>query len=222
MASPSRNSQRSLLNAGLQLFTTKLSRTQHTLPLNDFGVSGLHGVEFHHQNTAPTRISQRLADVQKRTQLLEELNRQLKDLALDKTELFESRAAMLCSRAFDISQELIVTRMRINDVENACTQLRRYCNYRSRLVRLSSLFFYSRILDLKLRRIQRRRLLCHEIEKLQGALEHQVPSILMHVWHRLCFLWNCVDCLALVSCRARPVFEAESKMDALNVFVAGF
>ncbi|XP_033169077.1 uncharacterized protein LOC117146737 isoform X2 [Drosophila mauritiana] len=204
MASPSRNSQRSLLNAGLQLFTTKLSRTQHTLPLNDFGVSGLHGVEFHHQNTAPTRISQRLADVQKRTQLLEELNRQLKDLALDKTELFESRAAMLCSRAFDISQELIVTRMRINDVENACTQLR------------------SRILDLKLRRIQRRRLLCHEIEKLQGALEHQVPSILMHVWHRLCFLWNCVDCLALVSCRARPVFEAESKMDALNVFVAGF
>lgn len=108
---------------------------------------------------------------------------------------------MLCSRAFDISQE------------------------RSRLVGLSSLFFHSRILDVKLRRIQRLRLLCHEIQKLQEALEHQLPPILMHVWHRLCFLWNCVDCLALVSCGARPVFEAESKMDkmdALNLFVAGF
>eukprot|EP00099_Drosophila_melanogaster_P016330 NP_569974.2 uncharacterized protein Dmel_CG14054 [Drosophila melanogaster] len=205
MASPSRSSQRSLLNAGLQLFTTKLGRTQHTLPLSD--LSSLHGVDLHHQNTVPTGMSQQLADVQKRTQFLEERNRQLRNLALDKSDLFESRTAMLCSRAFDISQELFVTRMRINDVENACTELR------------------SRILDVKLRRIQRLRLLCHEIQKLQEALEHQLPPILMHVWHRLCFLWNCVDCLALVSCGARPVFEAESKMDkmdALNLFVAGF
>ncbi|XP_039497472.1 uncharacterized protein LOC120455399 isoform X3 [Drosophila santomea] len=119
MASPSRSSQRSLLNAGLKLFTTKLGRTQHILPLKDFSVSALQGVELHHQNTAPTGMSQRLADAQKRTQLLEDRNSQLKDLALDKSALFESRTVMLCSRAFDISQELIMTRMRINDLENA-------------------------------------------------------------------------------------------------------
>ncbi|XP_043659567.1 uncharacterized protein LOC122624173 [Drosophila teissieri] len=204
MASPSRSSQRSLLNAGLKLFTTKLGRTQHILPLKDFSVSALQGVELHYQNTAPTRMSQRLADAQKRTQLLEDRNRQLKDLALDKSDLFESRTVMLCSRAFDISQELIVTRMRINDLENACTQLRR------------------RILELNLRRIQRRRLLCHEVRMLQQALEHQVPTILMRLWRGLCFLWNCVDCLSLVSRVARPVFKAETTMDALNLFVAGF
>jgi len=44
---------------------------------------------------------------------------------MDKSDLFESRGVMLCSRVFDLSQELIVTRMRINDFENACTQLRR-------------------------------------------------------------------------------------------------
>ncbi|EDX01428.1 uncharacterized protein LOC6524463 [Drosophila yakuba] len=204
MASPSRSSQRSLLNAGLKLFTTKLGRTQHMLPLKDFSVSALQGVELHHQNTAPTRMSQRLADAQKRTQLLEDRNRQLKDLALDKSDLFESRTVMLCSRAFDISQELIVTRMRINDLENACTQLRR------------------RILELNLRRIQRRRLLCHEVQMLQQALEHQVPTILMRFWRGLCFLWNCLDCLSMVSRVARPVFKAETTMDALNLFVAGF
>ncbi|XP_039497471.1 uncharacterized protein LOC120455399 isoform X2 [Drosophila santomea] len=204
MASPSRSSQRSLLNAGLKLFTTKLGRTQHILPLKDFSVSALQGVELHHQNTAPTGMSQRLADAQKRTQLLEDRNSQLKDLALDKSALFESRTVMLCSRAFDISQELIMTRMRINDLENACTQLRK------------------RILELNLRRIQRRRLLCHEVQMLQQALEHQVPTILMRLWRGLCFLWNCVDCLSMVSRVARPVFKAETTMDALNLFVAGF
>ncbi|EDV45558.1 uncharacterized protein LOC6555564 [Drosophila erecta] len=204
MASPSRCSQRSLINEGLKLLTTKLGRTQHMLPLREFSVSTLQGVELHHQYTGPTRMSQRLADAQKRTQLLENRNRQLKDLALDKSEVFESRTVMLYSRAFDISQELIVTRMRINELENACTQLRR------------------RILELKLRHIQRRRLLCHEVQMLQQALEHQVPTILMRLWRGLCFLWNCVDCLSLVSRVTRPAFKAESTMDALNLFVAGF
>ncbi|XP_070074841.1 uncharacterized protein [Drosophila takahashii] len=161
-------------------------------------------VELLHQTTGATRLSQSLAAAQERTQVLEERNRRLKDLAMDKSDLFESRGLMLCSRVFDLSQELIVTRMRINDFENACTQLRR------------------RILELKLRRVQRRRLLCHEMQQLRLAQELQVPPVLRRLWHGLRFLWNCVECLAQVSHVARPPGKAESTMDALNLFVAGF
>ncbi|KAH8360767.1 hypothetical protein KR084_008460 [Drosophila pseudotakahashii] len=207
MASPGRNPQRSLqswrlLNEGFKLFTTRLGGNRQHMCIA--GISSLNNVELFHQMTGSTRLSQRLAAAQQRTQVLEERNRKLKDLAMDKSDLFESRGVMLCSRVFELSQELIVTRMRINDFENACTQLRR------------------RILELKLRRVQRRRLLCHEVQQLRLAQEQQVPPILMRLWHCLRFLWNCVECLAQVTHLARPPGKAEGKMDALNLFVAGF
>nr|XP_016938991.1 uncharacterized protein LOC108016755 [Drosophila suzukii] len=232
MASPGRNPQRSLqswrlLSEGFKLFATRLARNQQPMlpPRDGQGLSleeqrdfteslgdciadmaSPNSLEVFHQMTVSTGMSQRLAAAQERTQVLEERNRKLRDLAMDKSDLFESRGVMLCSRVFDLSQELIVTRMRINDFENACTQLRR------------------RILELKLRRVQRRRHLCYEMQILRLAQEHPVPPILGRLWQCLRSLWNCVECLAQVSVSqvARPPRNAESTMDALNMFVAGF
>ncbi|XP_017054781.1 uncharacterized protein LOC108097162 [Drosophila ficusphila] len=161
-------------------------------------------LELLHQMAATARMGQSLAAAKERIQELEERNRKLEDLRQDKTDLYESRGVMLCYRGFDISQQLILTRMRVNDFENACTQLRR------------------RILELKLRRVQRRRLLCQEVQRLRLAHEQQVPPVLVHLWHRLRFVWNCVNCLAQVTGVDRPQVEAKSKMDALHLFVAGF
>ncbi|XP_016975456.1 uncharacterized protein LOC108041905 [Drosophila rhopaloa] len=159
--------------------------------------------ELFHQMIASARMGQRLAKAKERNQELEDLNHKLEDQTLEKSELFESRCVMLCARAFDLSQELIQTRMRINDFENACTHLRR------------------RILELKLRRVQRRRLLSQQVLRLRLAQEQQVHPILMRLWHCLRFLWNCVDCLAQVSLfrTSRPNGKVESTMDAI---VAGF
>ncbi|XP_017065962.1 uncharacterized protein LOC108104419 [Drosophila eugracilis] len=222
MPASGRTPQRSLLNAGLRLFITKMGRNQlmpedrkglelvvtgelnETLGQCTAGMSSLNSTELFDQMTASTRMSHRLAAALERIQVLEERNRRLKDLALDKSDIFESRGVMLCSRAFDLSRELIVTRMRINDFEKACTQLRR------------------RILELKLRRIQRRRYLCHEVQRLRLAQENHVPTILMRLWHCLRFLWNCVDCLAQVSHGARSIRKADGTIDALNLFVESF
>lgn len=45
--------------------------------------------------------------------------------AVDKGELYKSRSVMLCSRMFDLTQELINTKMRINSFEHAKAQLKR-------------------------------------------------------------------------------------------------
>ncbi|XP_052856316.1 uncharacterized protein LOC128264717 isoform X1 [Drosophila gunungcola] len=150
--------------------------------------------ELFHQMTASARMGQKLAMAKERNQELELRNRQLEDQTLDRSELFESRCVMLCGRAFDLSQELIQTRMRINDFENACTQLRR------------------RILELKLRRVQRRRLLSELVLRLRKAQDQQVPPILWRLWHCMRFLWNCVECLG----------HPSGKLDAINWFMAGY
>ncbi|XP_017095125.2 uncharacterized protein [Drosophila bipectinata] len=160
--------------------------------------------EIIHQRYASAKMTERLEKARRTTRLLEERHRKLDVLAVDKGELYTSRSVMLCSRMFDLTQEVINTKMRINSFEQAKAHIKR------------------RILELQLRRIRRRRQLCEEVQLLRQVKDQWqvlMPPMVMRVWQIIRGWWDCVGSLGL-GCHSPH--KMQSSASALNLFVACF
>ncbi|KAH8321178.1 hypothetical protein KR074_010310 [Drosophila pseudoananassae] len=109
--------EQSQLDGELKCRQAQLWRTQCELRNKRF--------ELIHQMHASAQMTERLEEARHTTKMLEERHRKLDVLAVDKGELYKSRSVMLCSRMFDLTQELINTKMRINSFEHAKAHMKR-------------------------------------------------------------------------------------------------